>query len=98
MTTYTAQDEIMSSPATTTPLITLDLTDTGPLGSHGFRRGLWSVIVDGRRARVYLSVPHQLPLGEQHARVLSAAAQAYDMGALLFSEGGADDAKNPALA
>ena len=44
-----------------------------PIGGYGFRRGNWTVTLeDGTKDRIYLSIPHALPLPEQSERVLEA--------------------------
>lgn len=67
-----------------TPTITRDLMRTEPIGGYGFRCGWWPIIVGGRPTRVYLSVPHGLPLAEQYERVIAAAMHEADAGRLLF--------------
>ncbi|MEC9346042.1 MAG: hypothetical protein VYB54_07430 [Pseudomonadota bacterium] len=46
-----------------------------PIGGHGFRSGIWIVTHQGVEHRVDVSVPHQLPLVDQAARVMLEAAR-----------------------
>lgn len=45
-----------------------------PIGSHGFRRGCWTVLVDGVKRKFYCSVPHGSELSDQYDMVRDSVA------------------------
>lgn len=57
---------------------TLDLSAInvvrGPIGSHGFRRGTWTVQHDGQEYSFFASIPHGVELGTQMRMVREDAA------------------------
>jgi len=42
----------------------------GPIGSCGFRSGNWSIEVGGIKFKMFSSIPHQMDLSEQEARLI----------------------------
>jgi hypothetical protein len=57
--------------------IEIDHRETGPAGSHGFRKGMWPVLIDGKPARVYACVSHYADLKDQWAEVLRVARREF---------------------
>ena len=45
----------------------------GPIGGYGFRKGWWTVDVDGKPYKMFASIPHNLDLDRQRELLLQEA-------------------------
>jgi hypothetical protein len=55
--------------------ISINYTAHQPAGGHGFRKGEWSVLYQGKPYKVFACVPHNAEMEAQYRMVKVAAAR-----------------------